>query len=177
MADATEVEVTESAALVIEESQGIISAQNLLTTPVEAMTPEAVVAAWSVIDLVEKKLFTKRKKVLGDRLKAMALEDGAENDRGSKALEIGFDGVVTAQATKGKVTYDLAALRGVLEERDIEPNSCIRTVYEVDEKGIEMLLTGGLLTPDDLKRFTTVADKTFSLKVKKPARVTALLPG
>lgn len=164
------------AALVLSQSQAIIDAQDLLRTPVEELSPDGQVTAWSVLDLIEKELVGPRKEALRAKLLEMAGE-GKDNGKGSKSVSVA-GATVTKQARGGKVVFDQEKLRATLEAKGLPTNTVFveRTVYEFNEKAVEGLIAAGRLSQADLKEFTRVGDPTYALVVKKAEKVLALLP-
>lgn len=172
--------------LVIRESQAIISADTLLRMDPAKMDTDTAVTAWSVLDLFEKELLSSRKLQLREVLLERAKDSGDENKNGSRILKTSDGGKITRVRSSGKVTFDKEKLEALLKKK-IEDGKLNKTAISkvlvkktdtvVDEKALEGLIVAGVITQKDLKSVSDVADDTYSLRVTKPKKVLALLPG
>ena len=169
------------AAIVLAQSRQVISAQDLLRTPVEELDDSGKATAWSVLDLLSKKVIKGRTVELRDALLERAKEVGEEGVSAGKqpkfTAKMGGAKVTNTQIA-GKVTIDEAALKMVLAEKGIPHGKVFveRTVVELNEKALEGLIAAELLTDEDVEQFTSVAAPTHRLTVTKAKEVLALLP-
>jgi len=162
--------------LILKDGQRITNAHELLRKPVGELDDENCMIAWSIIDSVEKELFKSRKADLRQSLIDRAVSNG---ERGSKSTRWDVaGGLVTVQHKRGKVTYDLAALRELCANKNVPTERLIveEVAYKIQEKAIEELIKAGIFSPEDLKLFTTVGTTVDALTVVKPPVVQALLP-
>lgn len=159
--------------LVLRDGQSIIDAETLLQTPLDQLDDETIMLGWSIIDAIEKSLFKDRKAGMRLALIDAAAEHGTKGSK-STVYELG-GGVVTVQHKRGKVTYDLAKLRELCDEKDIDFKTLVEVHYKPDAKAIERAVSDGVLKPEDLARFSAVGDQVDALVVEKPAVVKGLL--
>jgi len=167
--------------IVLKESQAIIDAETLLKTPVEELTDDAKLTAWSVLDLFKKEFLDSRHKEIGMSLKELAKKDGVENAKGSFKYTVpNTDGIIEARKKRGKVTIDECKLdllmakklnQGLITQEDV----VFKLVRVVDEEAIERLVARGIVTPKELEEISSIGESTFSLYVTKPSAVTKLL--
>jgi len=162
-------------ASVLQESSIVVDQEVLFSTPVEEMTEEAVLAAWSFIDRIEKELFKKRKAELRTALMEFAEEGGSKDAKGSFIYPIG-DGEAKKEHRSGKISFVMEEVEKLIERwgDDSRFESLIKYVPKVDESVFKFLVEAGLLSKRDIARITDVGKPTYALKVKKPSAVKRL---
>lgn len=169
------------ALMILDQSRRIVDAETLLRTPVSELDGEALITAWSVLDLMSKELIKTRTEDLRDALLIEAETRGKKGVTSGNmpkfTLKIG-GGTVTSTQMAGKVSYDEVELKLLLDELGINHAIVFKSqvVTVLDEDALEKLVVSGRISPDDVKRFATVAEPSRRLKVVKPAAVLALLP-
>lgn len=168
----------DSKALVLRESAAIVDAETLLQTPVAELDPETQLTAYSVLDLLQKKVIDARKDELKESLKEYAKASGEENANGSFKVAMADGGWAEARKSKGKLTVDEVRLAELLAEKGIPYDTVFKEVKTVkmDESAVEALVTLGKLTVEDLKAISTVGEDTFAFYHGKPKAVVKLLP-
>ena len=166
----------EVTAAIMKESSAIIDAYTLLRAPIKELAVDTLTTAWSILDLLEKKMIKSRKADLRVALMEQAEKLGTKNAKGSFVYEIpGTNAKITKQHKVGKVKISIGKLIALLKKKGIEETPVIFYEPAVNEKALQGLIAAGFLTQDDLKEISDVSDPTYALTVKKPASVEGLL--
>lgn len=166
---------SEKALAVLRESQQIIDAETLLRTPVEELTQDAQLIAWSVLDSIEKGLVKKRKEDLRKSLMKVA-ELGKEDEKGSFVYEVaGTGGSVKKQKSQKKDVFIVDKLKKLLKKKNISEETVIVYKPVVNEKVIDSLIENGVIKPKEYDAVTEPGKVGWSLIVKKPHSVKKLL--
>jgi len=167
------------AGLVLYQGQQLIAANDLLRTPPEELDDEAKATAWSVLDLIQKKVLKGRmaelRKALLKRVRATGDRSESSGRLPKYSMKMG-GAVVTCTDLAGKVKYDEEALKVVLARRSIPEDRVFKTVQVLDEEAVEMFIAAKIIEDSDVMEFTEVGDPSERLTVKKSKDVLALLP-
>jgi len=162
---------------ILEEARGLIQASDLFRTPVSELSQSTALTVWSVLDLFAKGAITPRVKELRDVLMGWAMDEGVK--RGTRRFPRYYlksdRGNVTVTEVRGKITYDIEALKDFLDDKGIERGALIQKVEKVDEKKLKALVLEGTIKVSELAEFTTEADSYVRMTVKKAREVLDLL--
>ncbi len=106
--------------LVLRGAENLFSSSELLTVQPEDLAPEEALFVWSLFDVLEKELVSKRKVVFREHLLGLAMKNGEKNAKGSFVYNPPHsDGRVTAQRRKGKVSVDQGAAERLVESKQL----------------------------------------------------------
>jgi hypothetical protein len=167
--------MTKEEKIILRESIALLKSEKLLREDPEAMTDEENLSAWSVLDMIDKTVISARKEQLRQRLFYLAENKGALTQKGHFEYQPPFsDGTITKQRKSGKVSIDLEAVAKELSAMGIDEEKFLKKV--IDEEKIEALVALGELSPDIIKRHSSIGVPTYALLVTKPSEVLALMP-
>lgn len=167
--------MTKIESIIVKEATSLFKNEMLLRSPMDTLTDEEALYAWSCLDLIEKKLLTARKAELRDHLLALADKYGEVSSEGHKNYQPeGSDGNIQKQCRKGKVSLDTEKLVALLQNRGFQ----ISRLYTmaVSEEIVEALVVTGEISTDEIKECSSVAEPSYALIVKKPSEVESLAP-
>jgi hypothetical protein len=167
--------MTQNEKLILRETANLLKSEKLLKTPPEDMSDEEVLAAWSVLDLIDKEVVGARKDQLRKYLMELAESKGSLTPKGHFEYQPPMsDGTITQQKKSGKTSLDVKILKGLLVERNFDIEKIMTKV--VDEAKVEALVALGEISPAEIKACSSIGAPTFALIVKKPSEVIALIP-
>jgi hypothetical protein len=160
---------------IAKETTNLLKSEKLLRMPVEEMTDDEALAAWSVIDLIEKKLLKDRKGDLHDHLMELAETKGVTTDKGHKVYTPeSCDGSITKQKKSGKASIDTEGLLAMLRERGFDTDKVMTKTVDLEK--VEALIVMGEISSLEIKACSDVGKPTYALQVEKPSSVLSLMP-
>lgn len=108
----------------------------------------------------EKKIIEERMKILSQEIKNFSLKNGEKDSKGSFFCE--SEDYTFGAVAKKSVKFDTDNLVKFLKKKGLTDCYSAETVYSLNEKRIEENIECGLLTEDDIKKFTEV-NTTYSV--------------
>lgn len=170
----------------------------LFVKPPKHMSEEECVEVWSVLDIMDKKVFSARKKELKSYLLAMAESKGTKNAKGSFIYEVS-DGNVTRQRREGKDTLEpglffakmagntlamekccrktvsltpaqFEKVRGLVDKGDTDLLEVLDGAKDSVDAGVfEGLVAADIIPLNEAKSVISPGAVTWALTVKKPS--------
>ena len=102
----------------------------------------------------EKKVIDDRMKVLSQEIKEFSLKNGEKDSKGSFYCET--EDFMFGAVAKKSIKFDTNNLVKFLKNKGLTDCYSAEVVYSLNEKRIEDCINLGLLTEDDIKKFTEV---------------------
>lgn len=126
--------------LILRDSAKIIDTSLLLNAPIEELTDEDSIVAWSMLDVFEKEVFKSRKGALRDRLFAVAETQGEKNKNGSYKFQDEDTGAtVTKEHRSGKTVVHVDKVWEMFKENDAIASQIFRYALMLTPNELEML--------------------------------------
>lgn len=148
---------------IVEASEAVDLQERLLRAPVQQMGDDEIFVVWCVLDHVEK-LAKARKGVLRERLLTVAEEEGDEDAKGHRTVEM--EGGQFVRQRKVSVRLVPVAVQSLLTRRGIDPKKGGDYVFVPNEDKLADLLEAEMIDADDLAECATEKE-TFALVVGK----------